>query len=168
MNLRPPSFLVNLLDKISRRCPDEIIGQVRWRKSDPPDYWRYREASAVPYLRRWYVLPKNLFFNIYLHEFCRDDDDRALHDHPWWNCSWVMRHGYVEHTIAAGGVYQKKDMRPGDIKFRTAKAAHRVELLKQGTFPISLFFTGPVVRTWGFHCREGWKQHKRFGQEGGC
>lgn len=33
-----------------------------------------------PYMLRWFILPRNRLFNIYLHKFLRDDDDRALHD----------------------------------------------------------------------------------------
>lgn len=34
-----------------------------------------------PYLLRWFIIPRNRFFNIYLHKFLRSDDDRALLDH---------------------------------------------------------------------------------------
>ena len=30
-----------------------------------------------PYMLRWYLIPRNRRFNIYLHKFLRDDDDRA-------------------------------------------------------------------------------------------
>ena len=33
---------------------------------------------------------------MYLHLFLRDDDDRALHDHPWDNASFLLTEGYVE------------------------------------------------------------------------
>ena len=49
-----------------------------------------------PYLLRWYLIPRNRFFNLYLHKFLRDDDDRALHDHPWWFASLILRGGYTE------------------------------------------------------------------------
>lgn len=48
-----------------------------WRA---PDF--YIGGNANPYLLRWWVIPRNRFFNVYLHKFLRDDDDRALHDHP--------------------------------------------------------------------------------------
>lgn len=34
------------------------------------------------YLRRWYVVPRNPFCNVYLHHILHSDDDRALHDQP--------------------------------------------------------------------------------------
>ncbi len=30
-----------------------------------------------PYLLRWYLIPQNRFFNVYLHKILRSDDDRA-------------------------------------------------------------------------------------------
>ena len=43
-----------------------------------------------PYLTRWHVLPRNKWFNIYLHRFIHGDDDRALHDHPWHSASLIL------------------------------------------------------------------------------
>lgn len=133
------------------------------------------------YLRRWHVIPRNKWFNIYLHEFLRSDDDRALHDHPWVNFSWVLQGNYNEHTISAGGINHRTLRREGDFAFRWPWSAHRVELLPR-TIPVTslgsvisestvglercwtLFITGPSVREWGFHCPlKGWVHHKRFG-----
>ncbi len=114
-----------------------------------------------PYLLRWYLLPKNRLFNVYLHLFLRSDDDRALHDHPWWNFSFLLEGEYVEHTISAGGIHHRRIFRAGDWKVRRAKAAHRIEL--HGGTCVSLFLTGPKCREWGFHCPEkGWVHWREF------
>lgn len=113
-----------------------------------------------PYLLRWWVIPRNRFFNIYLHHFLRSDDDRALHDHPWWNLSILLDGEYTEHTIAAGGVNQAAVRKAGQFKFRGAKSAHRIELHNGPCW--TLFITGPVMRTWGFHCPKGWRPWKQF------
>lgn len=114
-----------------------------------------------PYLCRWYVIPRNSVFNVYLHKFMRSDDDRALHDHPWWNASFLLSGRYVEHTIAAGGINHRIERHAGDFKFRRASAAHRVELIDGPCW--SLFITGPKVREWGFHCPAiGWVHWKNF------
>jgi len=57
-----------------RRPPDFVIG--------PPD---------DPYMRRWWLLPRNRVLNVYLHHVRHDDDDRALHDHPWASLSILLR-----------------------------------------------------------------------------
>lgn len=114
-----------------------------------------------PYLLRWFVIPRNRFFNIYLHCFLRSDDDRALHDHPWVNLSVLLRGTYVEHTIAAGGINAHTRFHAGDWRFRrSGKIAHRVEI----DAPCwSLFITGPRYRNWGFHCPEqGWIAWEKF------
>lgn len=50
------------------------------------------------YLKRWHMIPRNPWFNIYLHYFVHGDDDRALHDHPWASASLLLEGRYREHT----------------------------------------------------------------------
>lgn len=115
-----------------------------------------------PYLRRWWLLPRNRFFNVYLHHFMRSDDDRALHDHPWMNCSVLLSGRYIEHTIAAGGIHRHQLLTAGAVRPRwTGKIAHRVELVDGPCWTI--FITGPRYREWGFHCPlQGWVHWERF------
>ena len=124
------------------RHPDFIIG-----------------GPATPYVMRWWVIPRNRFFNIYLHKFLRSDDDRALHDHPWINLSILLQGEYCEHSIAAGGVEHAVTRRAGDMKFRLPGTAHRIEI---GSPCWTLFITGPVIRNWGFHCPKGWRPWQEF------
>jgi hypothetical protein len=118
-----------------------------------------------PYLRRWWVIPRNKLFNIYLHQMLRDDDDRALHDHPWVNCSIVLKGGYFEHMPAddadPAGPTRQKWRGVGAVVFRRPKAAHRLSLW-QGNPSWSLFITGPRIRSWGFWCPKGWRDWKVF------
>lgn len=139
-----------LIDNFSVRAPDVVIG-----------------GADRPYMLRWYVIPRNRFLNIYLHQFLRSDDDRALHDHPWMNLSILLRGGYFEHTIAAGGIETKELLWAGEWRFRrSGRMAHRIELLgRQGQLRScwTLFITGPRYRSWGFHCpKEGWIRWDRF------
>lgn len=134
-----------LIARITRRPPDIVIG-----------------GHERPYLRRWWLIPRNRFLNVYLHQFLRSDDDRALHDHPWVNCSVLLRGAYVEHTIAAGGVHHRTLRLAGEWCLRGARRAHRIEVLP-GQPCWTLFITGPRVRQWGFHCPDaGWIHWKRF------
>lgn len=126
-----------------RRSPDVEIG-----------------GHENPYLRRWWLIPRNRWLNVYLHEFCRSDDDRALHDHPWWNLSILLRGQYIEHTIADGGINVRTERQAGDVKFRSADAAHRIELSDGHCW--TLFLTGPRLREWGFHCPRGWVHWRDF------
>lgn len=114
-----------------------------------------------PYLKRWYILPRNDWLCIYLHCFCRDDDDRALHDHPWDSVSLVLYGGYREVTVQG-----EKDWKAGSLIRRTADFAHRIILHRKpdGTPKRcwTLFVTGPRKREWGFWCPQGWVHWKRF------
>lgn len=112
--------------------------------------------KSRPYMLRWWLIPRNPWFNVYLHKIMRDDDDRALHDHPWASLSVVIQGGYRE--IRPTG---QRIVKPGGIVFRPATFAHRLELLN-GQHCWSLFFTGPRVRSWGFHCPKGWVHWKVF------
>lgn len=142
-----------------RRPPDVVIGE--------------------KYLRRWYVIPRNPFFNIYLHHFQGSDDDRALHDHPWlFNLSWLLRGSYREWTR---GTYEEwnecYDARKlwrithtpptvgrvqcvGSVKFRWGRSPHRIQLTHGDCW--TLFITGPRIREWGFYCPKGWKHWRDF------
>lgn len=133
-----------------------------WRE---PDF--FIGGKDNPYLLRWWVIPRNRFFNVYLHKFLRDDDDRALHDHPWLSLSVILRGGYIEHTAT-----EVRRREAGSVVFRRAKHAHRIELLREGfclartVVPAwTLFITGPRIREWGFHCPRGWVHWKEFTSE---
>lgn len=117
-------------------------------------------GAERPYLNRWFIIPRNPVFNLYLHQFLRDDDDRALHDHPWVNLSWLLVGEYTEHTISAGGVNVRTVRRAGDMKIRLPRSAHRIELHNGPCW--TLFITGPRVREWGFHCPKGWVHWRAF------
>jgi hypothetical protein len=124
------------------RLPDFIVGE-----------------EPKPYLRRWWVMPRNALFNIYLHQFLRSDDDRALHDHMYFNVSFILEGMYIEHTIAQGGVNYQKSYYAGNLRFRLPWTAHRIEIDSPCW---SLFITGPRIRQWGFHCPKGWRHWKEF------
>ena len=130
-----------------------------------------------PYMRRWWIIPRNRLFNIYLHHMRHDDDDRAPHDHPWWSLSLCLDgriHEYEliqdRRDIALGDeiigdvmdeqVHRLNKIVAGDFKWRGTEYAHRLTLPDGEAW--TLFITGPNVRTWGFHCPKGWIPWKQF------
>jgi len=144
------------------RDSDFVIG--------PPD---------TPYMRRWWVIPRNHYFNIYLHQILADDNDEALHDHPWWNMSWLLSGRYVEWMPKPPHWTTERPLpfvrEEGEIVFRRAIAAHRLQLFSERvdgklTFrrePCwTLFVTGPLIREWGFYCPNGWRHWRLFTEEG--
>lgn len=134
MNI-PPSATLEQMQQwaealMASRAPDFVIGD--------------------DYLRRWYLLPRNGWSNLYLHDIRKSDDDRALHDHPWANTSFLILGSYIEHT--PDGSFRRN---AGDVINRPGTALHRLEVIP-GERCISLFSTGPKVRDWGFQCPQGW------------
>jgi len=127
-----------------------------WAARRPPD-----QVIGEDYLTRWYVIPRNPVANVYLHRFTRSDDDRACHDHPWLSVSLCLSGRMIE-------VLPDEDFRwvePGTVVFRRARHAHRLELVKGPVW--TLFLTGPVVRSWYFHCPQGLVHWREFSDESG-
>lgn len=161
---------------------------LRTMERRPPDFCIGPEGDH--YLRRWHVRStkgpkgKDLRWNVYLHEFLRDDNDEALHDHPYASCSIILANGYKEVMFTRTpltdtylGVrvfrvegdprnYKEMPRRPGQLVFRAAIDAHRVVLnhdaVGHQVRAISLFIIGPRVRTWGFYCLKGWIPYTKF------
>lgn len=180
----------------------------------PPDFIIGSDSPGGAYLNRWYLSPWRRLQtrlrdkaepaptrlnraiaraigwlpNLYLHQFLRDDDDRALHDHPSWAASFMLDGAYIEHTIAAGGLHRRQLIVSGSLRFLPTLHAHRIELVPwadpdpapcdeyrdddsptasfapQRASPCwTLFLFGPTVRQWGFHCPErGWVPWQQF------
>ncbi len=146
-----------------------------WARNREPDF--IIGGKENPYLCRHFLIPRNRFFNVYVHEFLRSDEDRAHHCHPWmFRVSWMLRNSYIAHTIKNGGVHVAKLRDEGSVEFQWGASPHRVELLRVAEtehdlfhakeLPAqpcwTLFITGPVVREWGFHCQHGWVPWQDF------
>lgn len=141
-----------IIARATRRDPDFVVG-----------------GREDPYLLRWYLLGSKPDPRVgkrsrtilglvrpYVHCFLRSDDDRAHHDHPAASISIALRGTAIEHTIAAGGIHHRRQLKAGQIRFRSAKFAHRIEI-EPGTELWTLFIFGRNTRDWGFHCPErGW------------
>lgn len=129
----------------------------------PPDFIVKNEHG--PYLLRWWLIPRNRFFNVYLHKFVAHDGDRVLHCHAWLSLSFLLRGGYYEITPGPDGTLQRTWCRAGSVLFRRAVHRHRIELAieGEGLRPAwTLFITGPRVREWGFWCPQGFVHWRRF------
>lgn len=146
------------LGKIATSLRGRFAASLQARMTKPADV--VIGGDERPYLLRWLLAPRNRWLNIYLHCFLRSDDNRALHDHPWASCSFILAGYYIEHEIAAGGVHLHRRRDAGTLIFRAAREAHRIEI---GSAPCwTLFITGPKVRHWGFHCPDGWVHWRDF------
>lgn len=138
-----------------------MAGAMRWivvrLVNRPPDF--IIGGAEHPYMLRWYVIPRNRVFNVYRHVILRSDDDRALHDHPWWSLSVCLYGGMVE--LLSDDMRHRRRITAGHIQLRSAKAAHRL-VICPGEICETLFITGPKIREWGFHCPRGWRHWREF------
>lgn len=119
--------------------------------------------GAGTYLVRWDVLRNRygtgLFAHcgkLFVHCFCRSDDDGALHDHPFDFWSLILWGGYHEH--AEGTVRWYGPLR---LLRRPAEWAHRVEL-PPGKKCWTLVWTSPKRRSWYFHCPKGMVEWREY------
>lgn len=119
------------------------------------------------YLSRWHIIPRNPWFNIYLHKFTGSDDPRAPHDHPWWSLSFLLCGFLVEHYLHDDHIVEQERWVPWLLPvLRSARFAHRLELVEGPAWTV--FITGPRVREWGFHCPgKGFVHWRDFSDETG-
>ncbi|SHS18209.1 Uncharacterised protein [Mycobacteroides abscessus subsp. abscessus] len=114
--------------------PHQVIGE------DPRD----------PYLRRWFLWPRNRFVNLYGHLF-EHSDPPPIHNHPWPFLTIVVKGSYLEVTRT--GVIER---RAGSVAFRRSQHSHRIMLPTDAEghdIPcITVVLTGPRRRHWGFWC----------------
>lgn len=108
----PRTFTTMIAPVVSRRFHDALAALKLWALF----VWLFKTYARIvrpsktimldgidggprrPYLTRWHIIPRNRWFNLYLHKFVHGDDDRALHDHPWVSASLLLEGRYREHT----------------------------------------------------------------------
>lgn len=135
------------------------------------------------FMKRWYLLPRNRFFNIMLHKTEKNNPRNLyLHDHPFWNLSIILKGGYIEYRFfdqekwrASSDILIGRYWGAGSFIFRDALTAHRIQLCKTksgnemtdilyGEYEPcwSIWICGPVRRRWGFYLPEGWVHWRKY------
>ncbi|MDR7061987.1 MULTISPECIES: hypothetical protein [unclassified Sphingopyxis] len=163
-----------------RRLPEPVTkwllaGHRELTRSRGSDVRIPKDLRTPAYMRRWWRFRQKWFGSIYYHIIHRSDDDRALHDHPFWSFSIVLEGGYHEHIIHEGGLHERRWCPPGSMTFRwTGRKAHRLELKRVPVYhppagatmeqeARTIFITGPAVRRWGFHDpHRGWVEARNW------
>lgn len=118
-----------------------------------------------PTMWRWFVIPRNRFFNVHLHNI-RQDDPEHLHDHRMFNISLVLQGGYCEERFVRRPTEglplpatQKVFVFQRRPKFRLPSTPHRIVLRRDPDGrPVacwSLFIGLPHCRNWGFWTDSG-------------
>lgn len=155
-----------------------------WRRADENIY----RQDGVLYLRRWHLV-RNRWGNVYIHQMI-ENDDRTVHDHPWWSLSLVLGGTYRDWRLVpcrgpakrpgdiylpyrpaggstawgAAGWLLGRLYGPGAVILRRPEYAHRLELAHgaQRHSVWTLFMTGPKCREWGFYAAKGWMHWKAY------
>lgn len=124
--------------------------------------WRWFDiiprGQTEVYLARLNVI-STPWFGIKIHWINRPDQDRDLHDHPWWFLSLVLWGSYDEVTPA---VFEKdgewfetqKTRRIRWFNVKRAPQAHRISRVSRHV--VTLVINGPKTRDWGFYTVDGW------------
>lgn len=120
------------------------------------------------HFRRWRILATP-WFNIYVHNIMRSDEEAHPHDHPWNFLSFILKGGYTEEWLhfyedkayQNGAPLLKSVRRPGSFVYHDAKDFHKLTLLKDGAWTL-VFTFGKRRPSWGFQTELGWLEHKTY------
>jgi hypothetical protein len=151
---------MNTLRKLFTATRDCVVDAVIARAMRTP------YAHIGDYMERYWLLqPSKWTFGIgvRVHHILRSDQDRALHTHPWWFVSLILRGVYWEVTPAPagsrgadhGGYVNVQEpiffcpRKAGSIAFRARASRHKLVLLRGPVW--TLVITGPDHGEWGFH-----------------
>lgn len=130
--------------------------QFKWRFE--AEWGRWLGRPECPYVRRWLLWLGA--FSVRIHHFVASDDPRALHDHPWWYLTVILKGGYTDVTDS-GGVH----LRAPAVAFRHASHRHTVQIDPGGVW--TLLITGPQLRYWGFWVKGRFKKANKYFAEHG-
>ncbi len=132
----------------------------RYVKNRKPNLTVFNDRGEV-YLERWHIIPRNPYFNIYLHKFTKSYAE-VLHDHPWCSLSYTIS-GVVLETILTkrpkrlcdiGAYLKERIVMKGAWMVRSSKMFHYITTLNQ-TPVWTIFITGPKIKEWGFLTERG-------------
>lgn len=121
---------------------------------------------------RRYRLLETPWFNIYIHQILRSDEDRHFHDHPWHFTSHILKGSYYErwteypdHKYEFQSVWSSKPampgLRPRNVIKHHAQDTHSLTLLTPEVW--TLVFTSGRERVWGYRLDDGsWIDFKSY------
>lgn len=119
---------------------------------------QYGGLKECPYFKRSIVDFGPFSFR--LHTWYADDDHRAMHDHPTWFWTFVLKGGYTD--VSENG---KDRLGRFSVRYRPAEYKHSVQDVIPGTTTFLIF--GKPFRRWGFWLNGKLvKRDKYFAEQG--
>lgn len=138
-------------------CSRPKVAEWLIERSKKTPYLHIYGKDGHMYMGRWWLFnpypsPEELRskgdrfpISIRIHHIQKEDDDRALHDHPWNARTIIIKGGYRE-VREDGKVYYRE---PGDTAGLKFGEYHRItHVHPEGAWTI--FITGKYRGTWGF------------------
>jgi len=130
---------------------------------------------------RRYRLLATPWFNIYIHQILRSDEDKHFHDHPWHFLSYILKGSYYEKwrtypnfIFEYSTIWSSKPppgvpkMRPRRVIKHHAEDTHSLTLLTPEVW--TLVFTTGRERVWGYRLDDGswidFKSYREMKREG--
>ena len=150
------------------------LGPILYMKEVIRNFFLVKEIVSKEgkvHFKRWRIL-STPWFNIYIHNILRSDEDAHPHDHPWHFLSFILWGGYTELWLGAyedwkywtGGYGMNRDVRsPGSFVYHNAKDFHKITLLKDSAWTL-VFTFGKRRPSWGYQTPQGWIDHKAYRQ----
>lgn len=108
-----------------------------------------------PIMKRWIF--QTPLGSIRLHHFIRPDDQRHLHDHPWWFITFMLKGSYIDKADI-NGIRHEDILKVGSIRFRPSNHTHIVDTHNSWT----LVITGRLKRNWGFWTEHGFRPVRNY------
>ena len=125
--------------------------------------WRWTDVcwKGELYLRRLHIF-KTPWFAVMLHWILTPDPHPDPHDHPVSFLSITVRGQYEEGLFAGYGScgLTAYHLNTNRIRLRCAVDIHRILEVAPGT--VTLVFSGPSERIWGFHTPDGWVDWRTY------
>jgi hypothetical protein len=120
---------------------------------------------------RRYRLLSTPWFNVYIHNIRKSDEDAHPHDHPWGFIAIMFWGSYLEEWLGAyedwmywNGWELRKDIRSfGSLYWHPAKDFHKITLRSRSVWTL-VFASSRKQPGWGYQTRNGWIDFKTYRQ----
>lgn len=112
---------------------------------------------------RRYRLLATPWFNIYIHNIRRSDEDLHMHDHPWHFLSIILKGVYEEkYQTFYEDQTRYANYTVGNYVKHNARDVHQITLKTPEVW--TLVFTSGREREWGYRTPQGWIDFKTYRQ----
>jgi hypothetical protein len=99
------------------------------------------------------------WLNVYVHQICRSDREKHMHDHPWDFITLILWRGYIEFTEK----YPKGTKRGFlHIVPHKAEEVHQFALEDESKSTWTFVITGSRRREWGYQTESGWFSNETY------